>query len=187
MEGRHRVAIILGSNIDKEHNLPAAVRLLAQAAPILAVSTVYETAAAGRPEQPSYFNAAVLLQTGETAAALKDGLLDDIERRLGRRRTADKYAARTIDLDIVLYDDEVFDYTPRGGRVHHIPDPDLLTYAHCAVPVAELLPGARHPETAEPLSAISARLLAMAEPGNIFRPRPDVDLNALLGDGPATQ
>ncbi|HRN67799.1 MAG TPA: 2-amino-4-hydroxy-6-hydroxymethyldihydropteridine diphosphokinase [Promineifilum sp.] len=183
---QHRVAVILGSNIDREQNIPAAVRLLAEAATVIDVSTVYETSAVGSCNQPGYFNAVVLLETALSPAELKDGLLADIEYRLGRRRTADKFAARTIDLDIVTYDDESFDYTPADGRPRHLPDRDLLLYPHIAVPLAELLPDERHPETGETFSTIAGRLLdEAAGHGYIIFPRPDVDLRSLLtGDGP---
>lgn len=49
---QHRVAVILGSNIDREQNIPAAVRLLAEAATVIGVSTVYETSAVGSCNQP---------------------------------------------------------------------------------------------------------------------------------------
>lgn len=60
---RHHVTVILGSNIDREHNIPAAVRLLAEETTVLDVSTVYETSAVGSHGQPGYFNAVVLLET----------------------------------------------------------------------------------------------------------------------------
>lgn len=182
------VAITLGSNIDKEHNLPAAVRLISRAAQVVDVSTVYESTAVGRSEQPDYFNAAILISTSRSAASLKDGLLSAIENDLGRRRTADKYAARTIDLDIALYGDKVLDYSPGDGRVRHVPDPDLLRYVHVAVPVAELRPDAIHPESGEKLSAIAARLMAEAglEITNGFRPRPDIDLHLYLANDSLT-
>ena len=179
----HRVAVILGSNIDKERHLPAAVRLLAAAAEIVAVSTVYESAAIDRPEQPSFFNAAVLLLSPLSPIELKEGLLTAIENRLGRVRTADRYAPRTIDLDIALYGDTILDYTPADGRPRHIPEPDLLRYAHCALPVAELLPQMNHPETGEALSSIAARLMASLAAVHRPRPRPDVDLRRVWGDG----
>ena len=73
----HLVVISLGSNIDKERNLPAAVRLLASstAVSLVAVSPVYETASVGAGDAPSFFNAAGLLLTAQTAAQMKDRLL----------------------------------------------------------------------------------------------------------------
>lgn len=178
-----RVVLTLGSNIDKERNLPAAVALLAARTRVLAVSPVYETEPIGLLAQPIFFNAAVLLATDQPAAALKDGLLRDIETRLKRVRQADNNAPRTIDLDIVLYDDQVFDYTPADGRPRHIPDRDLLRFAHCALPVADLLPVMAHPETGEPLATLAARLELESRRGGqpAIRPRPDVDLRAYLG------
>ncbi len=183
----HHVAVILGSNIDREHNIPAAVRLLAEETTVLDASTVYETSAVGSHGQPGYFNAVVLLETALSPAELKDGLLADIEQRLGRRRTADKFAPRTIDLDIATYDDESFDYIPADGRPRHLPDSDLLRYPHIAVPLAELLPDQRHPETGETFGAIAGRLLdEAAGHGYIIFPRRDVDLRALIEDNAST-
>ncbi len=179
MNAAHRVVISLGSNIDKELKLPAAVRLLAEAANVVAVSSVYETPAVGTQDrQSSYFNAAVLLETELSATALKDGLLSDIERRLARRRTADKFAPRTIDLDVTLFDCATFDYIPADGRPRHIPDPDLARYAHIALPVADLLPHAAHPETGEPLRTIADRLRLATDiaGGSAIQQRPDIDL-----------
>jgi 2-amino-4-hydroxy-6-hydroxymethyldihydropteridine diphosphokinase len=177
-----RVVLTLGSNIDKERNLPAAVRLLAERARLIAVSSVYETRPTGLLDQPNFFNAAVLLETDESPAELKDGLLREIETRLKRVRQADKNAPRTIDLDIALYDDRVFDYTPADGRPRHIPDRDLLRFAHCALPVADLLPDMAHPETGEPLAAVAARLElgSREEDEPAISPRPDIDLGAYL-------
>ncbi|WP_374685728.1 2-amino-4-hydroxy-6-hydroxymethyldihydropteridine diphosphokinase [Promineifilum sp.] len=166
----HQVVITLGSNIDKERNLPAAVRLLAEGAEVVAVSPVYETAPVGPAGQPPFLNAAVLLRTDQSAAALKDGLLRRVEAQLGRQRTDDRYAPRPIDTDIALYDDAVFDYTPADGRPRHVPDPGLIHFAHCLLPVADLLPDMPHPETGQPLAALAAPL--RRDP--TIRLRPDV-------------
>jgi 2-amino-4-hydroxy-6-hydroxymethyldihydropteridine diphosphokinase len=172
------VFIILGSNINKERNLPEAVRRLGRLGRMVAVSSVYETLPVGRPDQPNFLNAAVRIETGLTAAQVKEAILGQIEKQLGRRRTADKNAPRTIDADLVLFNDEIFDYTYNGRR-HHIPDPDLLNFPHVAAPVAELAPEMLHPETAEPLSAIAQRLLAAAtSDGKVpLWQRPDIILS----------
>lgn len=176
----HRVVVLLGSNIDKERNLPAAVRLLRASVAVAAVSPVYETAPVGAGDAPHFLNAAVLLLTTQTAAELKDGLLSDVEQALGRERTADRNAPRTIDLDIALYDDAIFDYIPADGRPRHIPEPDLLHFPHCLQPVADLLPDAPYPETGEPLGQLAERLLRdyIAAHGPIIQSRPDVVLLA---------
>ncbi|MBW7959283.1 MAG: 2-amino-4-hydroxy-6-hydroxymethyldihydropteridine diphosphokinase [Anaerolineae bacterium] len=154
----HSVVLLLGSNIDKEKMLPAAVRLLAEEVELLAISPVYEAVAVESYKHPNFFNAAVLIRTNKTATALKDDTLTNIEQQLGRQRTADKNAPRTIDLDIILFDDLAFDYTPADGHARHIPEPNLLQYAYCAYPVADLLPTMSHPETGETMRIIAKRI-----------------------------
>ncbi len=143
----------LGSNLDKERNLPQAVRLLAAHGRLRAVSAVYETAPVGNPDDPAFFNAAVALETDLPPAELKQQVLAGIERQLGRQRSADPNAPRTIDIDISLYDQAILDLGKR-----HIPDPEILRFAHVAVPLAELAPDYRHPETGETLAQIAQRV-----------------------------
>jgi dihydroneopterin aldolase/2-amino-4-hydroxy-6-hydroxymethyldihydropteridine diphosphokinase len=144
------VFVALGSNMDSEHNMRRAVEMLAARLSVLAVSRVYETAPVGRTDQPRFLNAAVLVETNMPPQELKTQVLEDIERKLGRVRTGDKNAPRTIDLDIVLYGDQVLDIGQR-----HVPDPDILRYPHVAVPLADLAPQKRHPETSETLLHIA--------------------------------
>jgi 2-amino-4-hydroxy-6-hydroxymethyldihydropteridine diphosphokinase len=158
----NQAIIVLGSNIDKEKNLPDAVRVLGRLCAVAAVSSVYETVPVGLTDQPNFFNAAVLIETELDALQLKEKILSRVERRLQRQRTADKNAPRTIDADIILFNDAIFDYGRAGECCHHIPDPDLLQYPHVTVPVAEIAPHMPHPETGEPLSAIARRLMAQA-------------------------
>jgi 2-amino-4-hydroxy-6-hydroxymethyldihydropteridine diphosphokinase len=169
----HRAVLLLGSNVDKERNLPAAVRLLHRLCRVLAVSPVYETAPVGLAEQPYFLNAAVLVETKLDAPALKQTVLNRVEEELGRRRQSDKFASRIIDVDLVLFDDAILKL---GHR--RIPDPDLRRYLHVAVPVADLLPDYVHPETGENLATIAARLRAAAVAGgqDIPRERSDVAL-----------
>jgi len=150
-----QVLISLGSNINREVNLPLAVLWLSRqpGLELSAVSPVYESAAVGgSSEQAPYFNAAVLAQTEMSPAALKRALLE-IEARLGRVRQADKYAARTIDLDIAMYGLQVIDLEGR-----HIPDPDIACHPHVAVPLADLAPDWVHPELHETLKQLAGRL-----------------------------
>lgn len=147
----------LGSNLDKERNLPQAVRLLAAHGRLLAVSAIYETAPVGNPDDPTFFNAAVALETALSPLELKQQVLAAIEQCLGRQRSADPNAPRTIDIDISLYDDAILDLGKR-----HIPDPEILRFVHVAVPLADLAPDYRHPETGESLAAIAERLTAAA-------------------------
>jgi 2-amino-4-hydroxy-6-hydroxymethyldihydropteridine diphosphokinase len=162
----NRVFVALGSNINPERNFPEAVRLLSSRCTLVAVSPVYETAPVGKTDQPSFLNAAVLIETELSAQELKTQVLQRIEQQLGRVRTADKNAPRTIDLDITLFGDEVLDI---GHR--HIPDPDLLRYPHVAVPMADLAPDYVHPESGQTLKEIAESISSH----NLAR-RPDVEL-----------
>ncbi|PIE80564.1 MAG: 2-amino-4-hydroxy-6-hydroxymethyldihydropteridine diphosphokinase [Chloroflexi bacterium] len=172
------VALSFGSNIDKERNLPEAVRLLhemTELVEIIAVAPVYETAPTGLLNQPNFFNTAVLIHTPLSATEVKETIINRIETQLKRVRQADKNAPRTIDIDIVLFNDDVFNYELSDGSTRHVPDKDILRFPHVAVPLADLLPDMLHPETGERLSAITTRLLAEIIPGTIWS-RPDIQL-----------
>lgn len=165
----NRIYLLLGSNIDKEINLPAAVAMLHRVCHVVELSSVYETIPMGLKDQPNFFNMAVSIKTDLDPCQIKLQIIQPIEIELQRKREADKNARRTIDLDIVLYNDEVFDYIPDNGQIHHLPDPDILRFAHVAVPIAELAPNKIHPETYQSLSAIAAQLMAKAgENGEIL-------------------
>lgn len=149
----NRAYLSLGSSLDKERNLRAGVELLAEHGRVLAVSSAYETAPIGNPDDPTFLNAALILETPLEPQALKETVLRAVEDRLGRQRTSDPNAPRTFDADISLFNDEILDV----GR-RHIPDPEILLYAHIAVPLAEIAPNYRHPETGETLAAIARRV-----------------------------
>lgn len=160
----NRVFVLLGSNIEKEKNLPTAVSLLRQQCRVVAVSAVYESEPVGLREQPNFWNTAVWLETPLSPPELREQVLYPIEQQLHRQRTADKNAPRTIDLDIILFNDQVIQ-----DALHPIPDPDLLRFAHVAVPVAELAPTMPHPQTGEPLATIAHRFLNNSTGSPIWR------------------
>ena len=139
----HQACLLLGSNIQPEINLPRAVSQLQSQVEVLRASSVWETPSVGSGG-PNFLNAALLIATSIEALALKEQVLRPLEARMGRVRTADKNAPRTIDLDIILFD----------GRLL---DPSLWLHAHRAVPVAELMPNYRS-ETGETLSQAASRL-----------------------------
>jgi dihydroneopterin aldolase/2-amino-4-hydroxy-6-hydroxymethyldihydropteridine diphosphokinase len=149
----NRAFVSLGSNIEAERNLPAAVRRLAARCRLVAASPVYETRPVGMTDQPNFLNAAVLVETELQAGELKAEVLQAIEQALGRVRSEDKNAPRTIDLDISLFNDQVMTL---GDR--RIPDPEILEFAHIAWPLADLAPGYRHPETGQTLEEIAQGL-----------------------------
>jgi 2-amino-4-hydroxy-6-hydroxymethyldihydropteridine diphosphokinase len=169
----NKIIISIGSNIDKEINLPLAVQLLAAQCDLIGASAVYETIPVGLINQANFFNAAVLVETALDAAQFKQSVLIPIEEQLNRVRSDNKNAPRTIDLDISLFNDEIKDIDQK----HRVPDPDLLKFPHVAVPIADIVPDMMHPETAEPLKSIASRLLQKTDQA-VMWPRPDIQLIA---------
>jgi len=138
--------VALGANLgDREAQLRAAlVRIEALPGTRLAgVSTFHETpalVAPGAEAQPDYLNACCVILTQLDPQGLLDTLLE-IERDLGRARSDDaRWEARTIDLDLLLYDDLVLDAP--GLRVPH---PQMATRRFVLEPLAEVAPDAVHP------------------------------------------
>lgn len=169
----HRAFLGLGSNIEPEANLPAAVAALDDYGTVVAVSQVWESAPVGFSEQANFLNAAVLLETELSAEALCLEAIAEIEQRLKRERDANNInAPRTIDIDIALFNCEVITI---GHR--RIPDPDILTRAFLAVPLAELDGNYVHPEEDRSLSDI-AETFDVAAAG--MRLREDVVLGGPL-------
>lgn len=97
----------IGSNIEPQHNIPAAVQLLNEEVTIQAVSSFYKTPALERPDDPHFLNGVAKIEAAYSARTLKFGILRGIEAQLGRERTENRYGPRTIDLDLLLYDDLV--------------------------------------------------------------------------------
>ncbi len=147
------VLISIGSNIDKESNVPEAVRALERhpRIDVRNVSRIYDSEPVGPPGQPQFHNAAVRIETDLDPPDLKR-LLRRIEEQMGRVRTDDKFAPRTIDLDIGFYGRE-----PLELDGEPIPDPDLGKYAHLVLPMADVDPDRVDPGTGLTLGALAAR------------------------------
>jgi 2-amino-4-hydroxy-6-hydroxymethyldihydropteridine diphosphokinase len=121
----------LGANLgDREGTIRAAV---ADLPGVVAVSTLRETDPVGITDQPRFLNGVAVLETELAPRELLDGLLA-VERRLGRER-GKRWGPRTIDLDLLLYGDEVIDQT---GLT--IPHPRLHERRFVLEPLAELAP-----------------------------------------------
>lgn len=148
-----RAFIGVGSNIKPAENVRAALHSLARQTRLVAISTVYLTAALGRPEQPPYYNCVAEIETEAPPAAIKFGLLRNLETQLGRHRTQDKYAPRTIDLDLIVYGDLVLDET--GLR---LPDPEILERPFLAIPLLELAPALVLAGHGQPLREVAAAM-----------------------------
>jgi 2-amino-4-hydroxy-6-hydroxymethyldihydropteridine diphosphokinase len=133
-----RAYVGLGSNLgDRERTLRAAIGALAgeEGVEVVAVSTLRETEPVGVGAQPPFLNGAVELETTLTARELLDRLLA-VEQRFGRVRIPGEHGPRTLDLDLLLYGDEVID---EPGLT--VPHPRLQERRFVLEPLAELAPG----------------------------------------------
>lgn len=145
--------IFLGSNIEREKNYPEAVKRLRALGHIVAVSPVYDTApVGGGQDEARFYNGAVWLNTRLTPHALRNAL-QDIERDMGRVRTADKYAARTIDLDLVLYGEAII----HDGELQ-IPDPYIFERGFMARALAHVNPEYVIPPDGPTLAELACRV-----------------------------
>jgi len=138
-----RAYVGLGSNLgDREHMLWGAIHMLAfnPEMDVAAVSSIRETDPVGLAGQPRFLNAAAAIETELGPRALLDLLLS-IERELGRTREGPRFGPRTIDLDLLLYGDEVVD---EPGLT--VPHPRLHERRFVLEPLAELDPDLTVPE-----------------------------------------
>ena len=128
----------LGSNLEPERHLRAAVVALRERFGDVDVSTVYRCPAVGY-QGPDFLNAAAAIRTDLSPAALNDWL-HALESAHGRDRSGPRYSDRTLDIDIVLYDELVAE----GAGNLRIPR-DELRHAFVLKPLAEIAPDALHP------------------------------------------
>jgi 2-amino-4-hydroxy-6-hydroxymethyldihydropteridine diphosphokinase len=137
-----RAYVGLGANLgDREGTIRRAVELLRADSDVrlVAVSSLRETEPWGAVEQPSFMNGVAVVETALGPRELLDRLLE-VERALGRTRDGPRFGPRTIDLDLLLYDDVRLD---EPGLT--LPHPRLHERRFALEPLAELDPGLEIP------------------------------------------
>ena len=152
-----RAYLSLGSNLEPERHLRAALAELEARFGALTVSPVYRSRSEGF-EGPDFLNLAVGLDTDLDPFAL-NAWLHELEARHGRRRDVPRYSSRTLDVDIVLYDDLVL-----GGAGNlEIPRPELR-HAFVLRPLADIAPELQVPGTGRTLGELWREFPAGREP-----------------------
>ena len=152
-----RVYLSLGSNLQPQRHLHAALDELRERFGELTVSPAYRSAAIGFAGA-DFINLAVGLDTELEPMALNDWL-HALEDRHGRRRDVPRFSDRTLDVDIVLYDDRVL----RGPGHLDIPRKELR-HAFVLKPIADIAPQLRHPVSGLSMAALWAAFPAASEP-----------------------
>lgn len=143
--------IALGANLgDRAATMREALARLSstEGVHVTAASSLYDTAPVGPPNQPRYLNAVVEVATTLSPQDLLRTLLE-IERDLGRERSGAQWAARTIDLDIILFADVVATSAELA-----VPHPRFRERAFVLVPLAEIAPRAQDPVTGERVESL---------------------------------
>lgn len=131
--------ISLGSNIERDKHTRAGVAALQRAFGDLRLSSVYESEAVGF-EGDAFYNMVIACETGLPVHEANQALRA-IEDTHGRERSGPKFSSRTLDLDLLLYDDLVLD---EKGLI--LPRGEILKHAFVLWPLAEIAPDLLHPQ-----------------------------------------
>ena len=144
MKKLHRFYLSIGSNIQPEINLPKTIELLREYGTIQIISNAWESHAVGA-SGPNFLNASVLLLSPLNPMELKNKIIRSIEASLGRVRSRDKNAPRTIDIDIIMVDDKPCNL-------------DRWKNPFVVLPMSEIAPELNHPIEHQKLSSVAERM-----------------------------
>lgn len=139
-----KAILLLGSNIQPRENLRQALEILRTLCEVSRASGIYQTKAVGS-SGPDFLNQAVLIRTDLSKEEIKEKIATPIEVALRRDRVGDRYAPRTIDVDLVILNGEVL-------------DEKVWTEQFSAQPVSDIAPDMLHPVSRKPLREIARQL-----------------------------
>ena len=152
-----KIYISLGSNIDRERNTREGIRALRDRFGELELSSVYESEAVGF-EGDAFYNMVIACEVSEDVHSANRALAE-IEDAHGRDRSAGKFSSRSLDLDLLLYDDLILE---EEGL--HLPRKEILEYAFVLKPLAEIAGEMKHPVTGFSFSATWDQFDPTAQP-----------------------
>jgi len=141
-----RVYVSLGSNVDRENRLRQAIALLRERFGDVELSPVYDSVAVGFVGS-NFLNLVAGFDTALGIEAVASEF-HNIENQLGRDRNLPKFASRSIDLDILVYDDLIL-----NAAGISVPRPEILVNAFVLKPLQDIAPDRLHPETGQSYSA----------------------------------
>jgi 2-amino-4-hydroxy-6-hydroxymethyldihydropteridine diphosphokinase len=159
-----RVYVSVGSNIDRERNIEGALGALRKAYGTVEQSRIYETQAVGFDGDP-FYNLVVAFDTDQSPQQVAD-VLSSIEDAHGRDRSKGKFSSRSLDLDLLLYDNLVLD---EPGL--HLPRKEILEYAFVLRPLAEIAGTMKHPVNGFSFAALWDEFDPTAQPMWPVEPR----------------
>ena len=137
-----KIYISLGSNIEREHNTREGIKALRERFGELEMSAVYESEAVGF-NGDAFYNMVVGCDVDEDVHSANQGLRD-IEDANGRDRTGPRFSSRTLDLDLLLYDDLIL----KEANLK-LPREEIMHNAFVLWPLAEIAPDLIHPEVGQ--------------------------------------
>ena len=149
--------LLLGSNIDPEQHIEAAIVQLRACADLMSLSPIYQTPAVSAPETADYHNQAVILRDPLTFEELRSQL-KRIETALGRVRSIDSNAPRPIDIDILAGADDTLEMILEWPI-----DPALSTLHHAAIPSATIASKWKFPSSLVSVSEVTQQLGSVPE------------------------
>ncbi len=166
----HLVYLALGSNIgNREAHLLAAFSALPPRVQPVAISSAYETTPAYYTDQPAFLNAVCCARTALSPPLLL-AFLKELERALGRQASDVRYGPRTVDLDILFYDD-----LEMQTKSLTIPHPRLAERGFVLVPLHEIASTLIHPRSG---LSVAEMLEDLPEPKGILNARRDFIVQA---------
>jgi 2-amino-4-hydroxy-6-hydroxymethyldihydropteridine diphosphokinase len=152
-----RAYVSVGSNIDRERNVASALAALGREYGGLEQSSIYESQAVGFSGD-LFYNLVAAFTTDQSPQQVA-AVLNRIEEAQGRDRRGGKFSNRSLDLDLLLYDDLIVD---QPGLI--LPRPEILEYAFVLRPLADIAGDRQHPVTGESFAAMWERFDAASQP-----------------------
>lgn len=133
------VYIGIGSNVDREKNIRSCIRCLHEKYSVISLSPLYETSSMGF-DGPNFYNLVCCFETSQDVVVLKTEL-SVIEKNHGRSMNETKFSSRTLDIDILYYDDLIYE-----DDHLKLPRKEIIQYDFVLQPLVDIAPEFIHPQ-----------------------------------------